>query len=75
MHRNKSSRFFEDTSAGSVRQYSIKQHEQLDTLSKQLREADRSLAAAAQAERDRLADVFKTLALVHGDSARADARL
>ena len=52
-------RFFEDTSAGSVRQYSIKQHEQLDTLNQQLREADRSLSSAARAERDRLADVFK----------------
>ncbi len=52
-------RFFEDTSAGSVRQYAIKQQEQLATLDAQLREADRSLAAAAQAERDRLADVFK----------------
>ena len=52
-------RFFEDTSAGSVRQYAVKQHEQLDALNQQLREADRSLASAAQAERDRLADVFK----------------
>ena len=52
-------RFFEDTSAGSVKQYAIKQQEQLAALDAQLREADRSLAAAAQAERDRLADVFK----------------
>ncbi len=52
-------RFFEDASAGSVRAFATRQLDQINTLNGRLREADRSLAAAAQSERDRLAYVFK----------------
>ena len=45
-------RFFEDTAADSVRRYARKQHERLETVHEQLREADRALAAAARFERD-----------------------
>ena len=62
--------FFEETAAGSVRAFTKTQHEQLDALHQQLREADRSLSTAAQFERDRLADAFKRspsfLAVLHG---------
>ena len=50
--------FFEDTAAGSIRQFVQKQHEEHDTLHERLGQADRALAAAVQSERDRLADVF-----------------
>ena len=51
--------FFEDAAAGSVRRYADKQREQLDTAHGQTRESDRSLAAAVQSDRDRLAEVFQ----------------
>ena len=50
--------FFEDTAAGSIKQFVQKQHGERDALHEQLRQADHALAAAVQSERDRLADVF-----------------
>ncbi len=57
--RERTLRFFEDSSAGRVQAFTKRQHAQLDALSGQLRAADRSLAIATHAERDRLAYVFK----------------
>ena len=51
--------FFDDTEAGSIRQYAKRQREQFDALDLQLRAAHRTAATAVQFERDRLADVFK----------------
>ena len=63
-------RFFEDTSAGSVRAFTQRQHDQIEALNQRLRDADRSLTSAVRSERDRLADGFKRspsfLAVLHG---------
>ena len=51
-------RFFEETSAASVRRYVDQQHAKQDALHAQLRAADQVLARALQSEHDLLADVF-----------------
>lgn len=52
-------KFFEEAAAGSVRRYTDKQREQLNTAHGEVRDADHAAAAVVQSDLDRLADVFQ----------------
>ncbi len=54
-------RFFEDTAADSVQEYTRRQRERLEVLHEQLREADRALAAAARFERDQFCQLANAM--------------
>ncbi len=54
-------RFFEDTAAESVEEYTRRQRERVEALHEKLREADRALAAVARFERDQFCQLANAM--------------
>lgn len=68
-------RFFEDTAADSVEEYTRRQRARVEALHEQLREADRALAAAARFERDQfcqLADAMPQIVWARSAGGNGD---